>query len=290
MVSIPLEWGIRMCECAPGLVVEQQRLASIGASFLGCIGDANHSFGAHLCDPPPGDYTLAGDANTPVGDYACAIDIGADWPASREWLQWLIAEIREDRITGIFEVIGSFDGEDVRYWSDSSGWQQEGVPYQGTGHDTWMHVAIYRSTALEDHKILAGWTATGYGNAGDDDMPQGIGPLQIPASPHGHRSYSIWPVNQGSAGFGPAWLSIWGDFFGRKAAIRLALSDGNGNWSLEGTPPGPGEDPRIFLESGKKFVLQLPTGIQGLSITRVPVDAKDDCTASVSMSIEYARR
>lgn len=159
-----------MCQCAPGLEIEIQRLQTIGGSLLGCVGDQNHDFGPHLCDPPPGDYSLDGPENKPVGDYACAIDIGADWPASRQWLQWLITEIREDRITGLLEVIGSFDGEYVRYWSDHTGWQQEGVAYQGTGHDTWMHVAIYRSTALEDHKILAGWTATGYagGNMSDD--------------------------------------------------------------------------------------------------------------------------
>ncbi len=61
---------------------------------------------------------------------------------------------------GIPEVIGSYDGVNVRYWSDSSGWSTDGVPYQGQGHDTWTHVSIYRSTALEDHRVLAGWSAT----------------------------------------------------------------------------------------------------------------------------------
>ncbi len=156
------------CQEAPGLVVEKNRLLQIGGRFLGIIGDANHSFGYHRCSPSSGDYSTAGIENRPVGEFACAIDIGMNWPVSRQWLAWLITEIREDRVTGIAEVIGSFDGRDVRYWSDSSGWQQNGVKYQGVGHDTWTHVAIYRSTAQQDHRILAGWTAGGY-----DPDPEG---------------------------------------------------------------------------------------------------------------------
>lgn len=153
------------CSEAPGLVIEKQRLATIGSGlFLGIVGDSRHSFGYHLCDPPSGDYSLSGAANKPVGRYACALDISMNWPAARQWLAWLITEIREDRITGIAEVIGSFDGRNVRYWSDSETpqWQQEGVPYNGDGHDTWTHVAIYRSSAQIDHGLLAGWNASGY--------------------------------------------------------------------------------------------------------------------------------
>lgn len=160
-----------MCQCAPGLVIEQRRLERIDGTFLGCVGDpATHTYGFHLCNPPAGDYSRAGNQNVPVGDFACAIDVGMDWAASRQWLQWLITEIRDDRITGIAEVIGSFDGQNVRYWSDNSGWDQQGVKYDGDGHDHWTHVAIYRSTARQDHRILAGWTATGYtgGTMADD--------------------------------------------------------------------------------------------------------------------------
>lgn len=105
---------------------------------------------------------MQGAANVPVCEWhAAAIDLGMDWPASRDWLKWLIVEIQTDRIQGIAEVIGSYDGTNVRYWSDSSGWSVEGVEYQGSGHDSWTHVAVYRSTTLDDHAILAGWTATG---------------------------------------------------------------------------------------------------------------------------------
>jgi hypothetical protein len=152
------------CTVPPALSLEKQRLAMIGGSFLGICGDANHTYGYHVpaAKLPADDYSMEGAANVPVCEWhAAAIDIGMDWPVSRDWLKWLIPRIASDEITGIAEVIGSYDGVNVRYWSDSAGWSVDGIPYQGQGHDTWTHVAIYRSTALEDHGILAGWTANG---------------------------------------------------------------------------------------------------------------------------------
>lgn len=174
------------CEEAPALVIEKNRLIAIGGNFLGIIGDQAHDYGYHLCNPQAGDYSLTGAANKAVGPYACAIDCGMNWPASRQWLQWLITEIREGRIKGIAEVIGSFDGKNVRYWSDGSGWHQQGIPYDGSGHDTWTHVAVYRSTAKTDHMILAGWTATGHqgstSTGGGSYVPDDYGNYGKPAS------------------------------------------------------------------------------------------------------------
>lgn len=148
----------------PALRREALRLDNIGGSFLGICGDANHTYGYHVPAAllPASDYSMEGAANVPVCEWhAAAIDIGMDWPASRDWLRWLIEAIRTDEITGIAEVIGSYDGVDVRYWSDSAGWSTEGIPYTGSGHDTWTHVSVYRSTTLEDHRILFGWTGDG---------------------------------------------------------------------------------------------------------------------------------
>jgi hypothetical protein len=150
------------CTEAPALVIEKQRLADIGGSFLGICGDVNHTYGYHVpaANLPADDYSLQGAANLPVCEWhAAAIDIGMDWPVSRDWLAWLIENIRNDDIQGIAEVIGSYDGVNVRYWSDSSGWHQEGEPYGGEGHDSWTHVSVYRSTALDDHGVLLGWSA-----------------------------------------------------------------------------------------------------------------------------------
>lgn len=117
---------------------------------------------------------------------------------------------------------------------------------------------------------------------GDDDMPAGMGPIKLPAAPQAHESYSIFPVNVGAAGFGPAWASIFTDLFGGKAAFRVALSDGLGKWTILGE--------KIVVESGKIWNSALPTGTRGISVIRVPVDEKDPCTGSASMSIEYGKR
>ena len=151
-------------EQVPALRREQLRLDNIGGSFLGICGDANHTYGYHVPAAllPESDYSMEGAANDPVCEWhAAAIDIGMDWTASRDWLRWLIEGIQNDSITGIAEVIGSYDGVDVRYWSDSAGWSTEGIPYTGDGHDTWTHVSVYRSTTLDDHGILFGWTGEG---------------------------------------------------------------------------------------------------------------------------------
>lgn len=150
------------CTAPVGLNIEHQRLVVIGGTFLGICGDQNHTFGYHVAaaNLPPSDASLQGAANTPVCVWdAAAIDIGMDWPVSREWLKWLIEQIRTDAIQGVAEVIGSYDGSYVRYWSDASGWSYDGVPYQGSGHDTHTHVSIYRSTTQQDHGLLKGWTA-----------------------------------------------------------------------------------------------------------------------------------
>lgn len=176
MIGPDVSYAAVMCQEAPGLQAEKPRMETVGAQFLGIVGDQLHDYGYHLCNPDDADYSTFGSQNDPVCDCACALDVGMSWPASRSWLQWLIGEIRDDRITGIAEVIGSFDGVNVRYWSDTEtpDWQQEGVPYQGDGHDTWTHVAIYRSTALEDHRLLAGWTANGLEvHMSDDYGPYG---------------------------------------------------------------------------------------------------------------------
>lgn len=152
------------CLEPPALLIEKDRLSRIGGTFLGICGDAAHTYGYHVpaARLPSSDYSLRGAANDPVCVWeAAAIDIGMDWPASRTWLPWLIREIREDRIQGIYEVIGSLDGVSARYWSDDDGWGDAGVPYTGEGHISHTHVSIYRSTTLVDHHLLDGWRADG---------------------------------------------------------------------------------------------------------------------------------
>src|SRR5690606_41871287 len=105
---------------AAALNIEKDRLAKIGGALRGICGDANHSFGFHLpaSELPASDYSRKGKINAPDDMTACcAIDIGMDWKASRDWLRWLIKEKQAGRLKGGIEVIGSYDGRNVRYWS-----------------------------------------------------------------------------------------------------------------------------------------------------------------------------
>jgi hypothetical protein len=113
-----------------------------------------------------------------------------------------------------------------------------------------------------------------------DDMPFATSPQELPTGRDATRSYSIPPVNSGGLAWGEAFLSVWGDLFGGKAAFRLAIGDGTG-FDIK---------PRIELESGKLFSLKLPQGTRGLSFKRLAADDNDPCTASISFSVEYGRR
>lgn len=113
-------------------------------------------------------------------------------------------------------------------------------------------------------------------------MIAGMGPIQLPRANQAHESYSIWPVNAGAIPWGVAFASIFTDLFGGKAAFRIALSNGNGTWTVVGE--------KIVIESGKIWNMQLPTGTRGISVMRVPAVEGDPCMGSASMSIEYSSR
>jgi len=260
MAAPPSRNGVLLMAEAPGLVIEKRRLSTIGNNlFLGIIGDSNHSFGYHLADPPAGDYSKAGAANAPVGPFSCAIDISMNWAASRTWLRWLIGEIAADRIKGISEVIGSYDGKNVRYWSDSSGWSVDGVKYEGTGHDTWSHVGIYRSTANTDHKILDGWTATGNGQP---STPATGGKMdnffhgQIPAG--SAATVVCTPWNKSQISFGAE--------FG-KAKLRVAEHVVNVGWVYN----------EIVVSNTDNARVDLPPrdNVDRRSVLRIPINDKD---------------
>lgn len=155
------------CSCVnpPGLKAEDKRQKALGATPHGICGNADHKSGYHreACSLPDSDYSLRGAKNKPANNkHAAAIDIGMDWPASRSWLKWLIAEKRAGRMKGVAEVIGSLNGTSPRYWSDTAtpGWPANGDPYTGGGHVKWTHVAIYRSGTNKDHSVLKKWNSS----------------------------------------------------------------------------------------------------------------------------------
>jgi len=135
-----------------------------------------------------------------------------------------------------------------------------------------------------------GYVRSAAGAGGGTDMPYAVPPTELPSGPGAHKNYSIPPVNAGGIPWGVGFLSIFTDLFGGKARFRIAVSDGNGAWSFLGVPLTPGGEPRVTVESGKIFNVQLKTGTRGLSVIREPVDAADTCLGSVSMSIEYGVR
>lgn len=114
-----------------------------------------------------------------------------------------------------------------------------------------------------------------------DDMPFATSSQELPVGKDVARSYSIPPVESGRLDWGEAFLSVWADLFGGRAAFRIAVGDGQGFTVVS---------ERVTLESGKLFNLRLPKGTRGVSFKRLAADANDPCTASVSFSVEYGRR
>lgn len=140
---------------APGLVPEIARSKQLGAGWgcLGCCPDyTTHKYGFHLPQSrlsDPGDYSLSGAKNRPVGDYCCALDISTTTPRGRRYVasmfaRWDAGQQPVDQA----EFIGSPDGRRVLYAS----WKKPGVveTYRGTGHDHWCHSSKFRSLARLD--------------------------------------------------------------------------------------------------------------------------------------------
>lgn len=140
---------------APGLAVELGRAPKVGFRILGCCPDTKHSYGFHI--PPgrlaPGDYSLRGSLNKPVGDHCCAIDIGTTTPLGRKYVSMIFERFRaKAQPPDMAEFIGSVDGRKVLYAS----FQKPGVVelYRGKGHDVWMHMSRFRALAKKDGRWL----------------------------------------------------------------------------------------------------------------------------------------
>lgn len=138
--------------------------------------------------------------------------------------------------------------------------------------------------------VFIGYVQAAAGGTTGGETMFAIGPCALPSYPGGHENYSIPPVNSGGVPWGRAWLSIFADLFGGEAKFRIAVSNGVGGWSFLGVTPAGGGEPRVVLESGHIYNVELPGGTRGLSFIREPVDEHDDCSGSVSFSVEYAAR
>lgn len=153
----------------PGPLQEVETLfeSQICECWAGTVGDRNHSNGYHLggAEVPRGDYSITSprDINGVKlfgGDWAAAVDVGMEWPASRLWLTWAVAECKAGRMPDIAEIIGSVDG--IQDWRWTAG-DQFSVPEMWQhNHIEHSHISIFRDSIFRSHTYLFDtWTPAG---------------------------------------------------------------------------------------------------------------------------------
>lgn len=138
----------------------------IGPFNKGIMGDQYHYGGYHLGadDVPYADYStqLARDAEGIRkfgGEWASAVDIGMGWPASREWLLWLVTECQRGHFRDVREVIGSFDGKQCFQWDEPT---HQLFRREWDDHLDHAHVAFYRDAIMRPQvAVIGSWTARG---------------------------------------------------------------------------------------------------------------------------------
>lgn len=289
--------GGGMAEYAPdSLKWLGNQLKGLGGQLSGIVGDRAHTYGYHRARNvlPGGDYSvkLAEDRS---GDSSAASAIDMNFPPDkmRLYTQRLIdaTNSKDPRVRYIREFYGTTNGANVHgrtHSGENAGWE---FASSDDSHLWHIHISFFRkyATSMDAahaiYDILAGRDTQPGASASmgdDDDMPTGMGPIQLPQTPKGEASYSVFPVNAGGLPWGEAFLTIVGDLFGGRAAVRIATADDRGNIGVI--------KDKVVLESRKLFNMKLPTATRLVSIVRLPVDDNDPCTASLSMSIEYGRR
>lgn len=263
------------------------------AILSGIVGDEAHrrQGGYHISreDNPPDNYSVQLlEDRQGHSDWAAAIDMSMherDMSMVTQRLLTSAKDPNDPRLTVCREFYGTLNGRDVTGWDT-----YYGTPATADDSHLWhVHISFLRKYADDPAamdavlSIIKGEPYRPDHPHEEDDMPQGWGPVQLPTTPHGRTSYSIWPVDDGVAGFGPAWLTIWADLFEEgPAALRIAMGSGDGQFTVV--------TDRLVVESGKKFNMGLPKKTRGISITRLPYTETDPCLTSISMSIEYAPR
>jgi hypothetical protein len=118
----------------------------------------------------------------------------------------------------------------------------------------------------------------------EDDMAGGIPPRDIPVN--GFDSPTVWPVNAGAAGHGPAWINLCNDTNGAKYAVRLYGTKGDTAYFPLGNHP----DGIYVLSSGQRESITLPDGTAGLHVSRQPVDKtkpNDVYQGTLTYCVEY---
>jgi len=225
---------------------------------------------------------LAPDGTLAGGDAASAFDFGDGFDKFLEFNAWMRERMlaNDSRTRDIRSMIYTLDRATVRRIDRTSKQSDSGE----STHLTHTHFSFFRDSLGRRDKednFLGLLKEFFEGSVEEDDMPFATAPEELPTGKNVVKSYSIPPVNSGGLPWGNAFLSVWADLFGGRAAFRLAVGDGN-SFNVIGD--------RITLESGKLFNVPLGTGVRGLSFTRLPANDNDPCTASISFSVEYGRR
>lgn len=149
---------------APGLIplVSYVRQTLGARRYGGVIGDGEHLYGYHLgkdrifCDVGLGwdDYSVQTRRDRQaLTDFACAIDIGNDWPLHSKWLRWLVNQCRQGKYSDIREIIGTLDGVNVVGWDAENKWRTE--PDRGDETHLWhTHISFYRDACRRDQSYV----------------------------------------------------------------------------------------------------------------------------------------
>lgn len=140
---------------APALLLEMSRAKQQGIGILGCCPNAAHKRGFHMRPEQilPGDYSLRGSRNKPLGQHCCAIDIGTTSPLMRRYVKTMFERWDADaQPPDMAEFIGSPDGRRVLYASFENPGRVE--LYRGQGHDVWFHGSKFRALAGKDGRWL----------------------------------------------------------------------------------------------------------------------------------------
>lgn len=165
-----------MAEGEPAPVIEQEmkEYTRIGGTNLGILGDSNHKYGFHVPanQLPESDYSKWRDPNGADGpfvdwDYACAGDFGH---GNKEYLLREHRRVLTDLTRGKYPMICEFIGQPwkdrpVLYWARWNGTKTL-QRYTGSGHDTWSHIAWYRSKVDERAYLWRTTLQVRYGDEG----------------------------------------------------------------------------------------------------------------------------
>jgi hypothetical protein len=220
-----------------------------------------------------------------LDDAGSAFDLGGGFARFREITLGIVSacERGDPRTNDVREVIYTPDGYSVRRW-DRLGRRDSG----DDSHLYHTHISFFRDSegrrANADNflgLLIQLFEGRAVQTEEDDDMPAGIPTTEIPLS--GVGSFTIWPVNSGAAGYGPAWLNLCNDTLGQTYGLRIWGTPGDGSFF-------PIQE-SVKIDSGVRVSYTLPTGTAALSIARIPAqDGGQPYQGQLTFSVEYGRR